>query len=462
MHRPVIGKLRSPLFTPAQPMFPREPTAAKDKKASVVTVLQRQREVKDWRSMLHQRKEQEQQRMAVNSEVQQLKEAKSDLVMKEMELERTNRQLAGALAAKESLEVKLEDMNLRQKSNEENIGAKEEEVRVRNSDITRLDLEVSAKEKRLEEVSNAAIEAEKKIFGFEVSVKSLEGKVVSLENENDNLRDLLSKKRADFEGKCLLNEELARKIVVEERHAHAMEEKLARTAEELKTANQRVEEAEAKGLELKLTVDSLLLEAAKFKEEKKLESERDRKTDFANARAKFDITVKPFEVQEQTSEKCPNCEVLKIKLEDSEGVVRTTKVDLEIAKEELGRIQRKEMIFKEEMEAMLDTKMNLQNQVKNMEELVTDQEVKLKGAEAVTSLKLEKLEAMEDACEVLKKELGSATLSLEEERRGRKALEAKALQYEERAEKLVIGQIEYKKEMEEALQGFIEFLNNLF
>ena len=66
-------------------MFPREPTAAKDKKASVVTVLQRQREVKDWRSMLHQRKEQEQQRMAVNSEVQQLKEAKSDLVMKEME-----------------------------------------------------------------------------------------------------------------------------------------------------------------------------------------------------------------------------------------------------------------------------------------------------------------------------------------------------------------------------------------
>ena len=93
---------------------------------------------------------------------------------------------------------------------------------------------------------------------------------------------------------------------------------------------------------------------------------------------------------------------------------------------------------------------------------MTDQEVKLKGAEAVTSLKLEKLEAMEDACEALNKELGSATLSLEEERRGRKALEAKALQYEERAEKLVIGQIEYKKEMEEALQGFIEFLNNLF
>ena len=169
----------------------------------MVTVLQKQREgqLKDWRSMLQQKKEE--QKMP-NSSEEQLKEYKADLVKKDLELEEVNRKLTSAFAAKESLEVKLEDMKSQQESNKENLGVKEEEVRVRNSDITRLDLEVSAKEKILEEVSNAAIEAEKAIFGYELSVKSLEGKLLNLENENDRLREELSKKSADFEGTCLV------------------------------------------------------------------------------------------------------------------------------------------------------------------------------------------------------------------------------------------------------------------
>ena len=210
----MVGKLRSPFLTPAQPTFCRAPfPAAKDKKANVTTVLQKQREgqLKDWRSMLQEKKEE--QKMP-NSSEEQLKECKADLVKKDLELEEVNRKLTSALASKESLEVKLEDMKSQQESNKENLGVKEEEVRVRNSDITRLDLEVSAKEKMLEEVSNAAIEAEKAIFGYELSVKSLEGKLLNLENENDRLREELSKKSADVEGTCLVNEELVRKLVV--------------------------------------------------------------------------------------------------------------------------------------------------------------------------------------------------------------------------------------------------------
>ena len=100
--------------------------------------------------MLQQKKEE--QKMP-NSSEEQLKECKADLVKKDLELEEVNRKLASALASKECLEVKLADMKLQQESNKENLGVKEEEVRVRNSDITRLDLEVSAKEKMLEEVS---------------------------------------------------------------------------------------------------------------------------------------------------------------------------------------------------------------------------------------------------------------------------------------------------------------------
>jgi len=446
INRPMVGKVRSPFLTPAQPTFPRPAptgTCGKDKKANVVTVLHKQREVKDWRLMLQQKKEE--QRMPNNSE-EQLKKCKADLVKKELELEEMNRKLASALATKESLEVKLEDMKLSQESSKENLGAKDEEVRVRNSDITRLDLEVSAKEKKLEEVSNAAIEAEKTIFGYEVSVKCLEGKLVNLENENDKLREEMSKKRADFDSKCLANEELVRKLVVEEKHTQAREEELVRTAEELKTAKQKMEETESKSLKLQLELDSLLVEAAKVEERSKSKDER--KEDFANVKAKFDVKVKSCELEEQTAEKCQECEVWKVKLEDSEDAVRKSNDELETVKEELGRLQRKETMFKEEMEVMLDTKTSLQAQVKSLEEVVTDHEVKQRGTEAVTSLLEENLEAAEEKLKAANVKLDTSLMSHEEESRRRKALQAKVEQHEEKEAKSDQEMRKMKEELE--------------
>lgn len=433
-NRPMIGKVKSPFLTPAQPNFSRAPTAAKDKKANVVNVLQKQREgqLKDWRTMLHQKKEE--QKMPNNSE-EQLKDCKADLVKKDLELEEVNRKLTSALAAKETLEVKLEDMKLQHESNKESLGFREEEVRVRNSDITRLDLEVSAKEKMLEEVSNAAIEAEKTIFGYELSVKSLEGKLLHLENENDGLRKELSNKRADLEGQCLANEELVRKLVVEEKHAQAAEKELVRTAEELKTAKVKVEETEWKSFELQMKVDSRLAEAAKVEEGTKFEAER--KEDFANAKAKFDVKAKSCELQEQSAEKCPECETWKLKVEDLEDVVRKSNVDLETCKDELERLQRKEMTFKDEIEVMVDARTSLQAQVKTSQDMVTGQEVKLRGAEALASLLEEKLEATEARLKVASVELDTTNLTLEEESRRRRALQAKVEQYEDKEEKNV-------------------------
>jgi len=433
-NRPMIGKVKSPFLTPAQPNFSRAPTAAKDKKANVVNVLQKQREgqLKDWRTMLHQKKEE--QKMPNNSE-EQLKDCKADLVKKDLELEEVNRKLTSALAAIETLEVKLEDMKLQHESNKESLGFREEEVRVRNSDITRLDLEVSAKEKMLEEVSNAAIEAEKTIFGYELSVKSLEGKLLHLENENDGLRKELSNKRADLEGQCLANEELVRKLVVEEKHAQAAEKELVRTAEELKTAKVKVEETEWKSFELQMKVDSRLAEAAKVEEGTKFEAER--KEDFANSKAKFDVKAKSCELQEQSAEKCPECETWKLKVEDLEDVVRKSNVDLETCKDELERLQRKEMTFKDEIEVMVDARTSLQAQVKTSQDMVTGQEVKLRGAEALASLLEEKLEATEARLKVASVELDTTNLTLEEESRRRRALQAKVEQYEDKEEKNV-------------------------
>ena len=226
--------MKSPFLAPAQPIFTAGVNGNSNKKLSVMKVLQNQTEhsgrLKDWKTLVQQKKEQ--QRSSVNLE-EQLKESKAAFLKQELELDDMGRKLAGALAAKESLERKLEDMNTWHETNKENLGVKEEEVRLRKSDIVRLDLEVTAKEKMLEEASNAAIEAEKKLFGLEMSVKSLEGKVVSLETENDRLRQGLSQKSAESESKCLEKEELLRKLVVEEERSRGLEECLTKMGEEL-------------------------------------------------------------------------------------------------------------------------------------------------------------------------------------------------------------------------------------
>ena len=146
---------------------------------------------------------------------------------------------------------------------------------------------------------------------------------------------------------------------------------------------------------------------------------------------KFDVKVKS---EEQTAEKC-ECEMLKGEVEDLEDSMRKSNVDLETVKEEVERLQRKEMMYKQEIEVMVDTKTSLQAQVKSLEDMVTGQEVKQRGAEALTSLLEEKLEATEEKLKVANLELNNTNLSLEEESRKRRALQAKVEQYEEKEEK---------------------------
>ena len=55
----------------------------------------------------------------------------------ELELDEMGRKLAGALAVKESLERKLEDMNTWHETNKENLGVKEEDRRAMRADARR-------------------------------------------------------------------------------------------------------------------------------------------------------------------------------------------------------------------------------------------------------------------------------------------------------------------------------------
>jgi len=84
-----------------------------------------------------------------------------------------------------------------------------------------------------------------------------------------------------------------------------------------------------------MKVDSLLADAIKVEEGAKFEAEKERKEDFANTKAKFDVKCK---LQDQTAEKCPECEMWKINVEDLEDTVRKSNVDLE-SQRRAGKIE---------------------------------------------------------------------------------------------------------------------------
>ena len=105
-------------------------------------------------------------------------------------------------------------------------------------------------------------------------------------------------------------------------------------------------------------------------------------------------------------------------------------------------------MFKEEMEVLLDTKTSLQAQVKSLEEVVTDHEVKQRGTEAVTSLLEENLEAAEEKLNAANVKLDTSLMSLEEESRRRKALQAKVEQHEEKEAKSDQEMRKMKEELE--------------
>merc|ERR1719494_241110 len=344
--------------------------------------------------------------------------------------------LAGALAAKESLERKLEDLNTWHETNKENLGVKEEEVRLRKSDIVRLDFEVTAKEKMLEEASDAAIEAEKKLFGLELSVKSFEGKVVSLETENDRLRQGMSQKSKESESKCLEKEELLRKLVVEEKRGRGLEECLTKMGAELKNATQELEEAQTKNAGLQLSFESLKVETRQAEGTEEIEEKKKAgKENFGNIRAKFEVDVKSHKLEEQVNDACSVCDVMKAKREELEAALKKSQEESENTKEEMMRIQRKEATIKEEIEVAHDLRTSLQTRIKSLEDLVTDEEVKKRGAEAMASMLEEKLEVAQEKLRAVKVELDTALMDLEGESRRAQTSQLKVQHYEEKEER---------------------------
>ena len=94
--------------------------------------------------------------------------------------------------------------------------------------------------------------------------------------------------------------------------------------------------------------------------------------------------------------------------------------------------QRREATIKEEKEVAHDLRTSLQTRIKSLEDLVTDEEVKKRGAEAMASMLEEKLEVAQEKLRAVKVELDTALMNLEGESRRAQTSQLKVQHYEEK------------------------------
>merc|ERR550534_32696 len=197
-----------------------------------------------------------------------------------------------------------------------------------------------------------------------------------------------------------------------------------------------LEEAKTKNAELQLSFESLKGEMCLAEETKEIEEKKKAdKENFGDIRAKFDVDVKSNKLEEQVHETCPVCEVMKAKREELEATLKKSQEDSENAKEEMMRIQRMEATIKEEMEVAHDLRSSLQSRIKSLEDMVTDEEVKKRGAEAMASMLEEKLEVAQEKLRAVKVELNTALMDLEGESRRAQTSQLKVQHYEEKEER---------------------------
>merc|ERR550534_2168857 len=197
-----------------------------------------------------------------------------------------------------------------------------------------------------------------------------------------------------------------------------------------------LEEAKTKNAELQLSFESLKGEMCLAEETKEIEEKKKAdKENFGDIRAKFDLDVKSNKREEQVNETCPICEVMKGKREELEETLKKSQKDSENAKEEMMRLQRKEATIKEEIEVAHDLRTSLQTRIKSLEDMVTDEEVKKRGAEAIASMLEEKLEVAQEKLRAVKVELNTALMDLEGESRRAQTSQLKVQHYEEKEER---------------------------
>ena len=375
----------------------------------MVPALKRQQdssEVKDWRSRVEELKAE---RMKAGGRLEQLeeelKEIKGRLAAREEELEGVVRKLETAKATNDDLETKLTDMSTNQETTKEEIFLKVEEVRVRTSDVMRLDQVVTAKERRLEETSNALIEAEKKIFDFEISVKSLKSRLEQAEGDNERLRAEGASKTGLLEERSLKLEEAARREkVLRSEHERQMSQMEADQMEEATTKQIR--------------------------------------GDFMAARTKF-------ETVEEAKPKCEGCVKLQDSVEEAEENIRKCKSEVEEISEELRRSKEQEVMMKGQLEDCKQVLVEKQVEVKQREADNTNMEVELGRARIKMSTLEVKVEELANQTKVGKEELEAVMMVKEEQGRTGRVVQEKLGDLEEKQLSMVEENFKLKKECDE-------------
>merc|ERR1719394_121651 len=94
-----------------------------------------------------------------------------------------------------------------------------------------------------------------------------------------------------------------------------------------------------------------------------------------------------------------------------------------------------EATFKEEIEVAYDLRTSLQTRIKSLEDMVTNEEVKKRGAEAMASMLEEKLEVAQEKLRAAKVELDTALMDLEGELRRAQTSQLKVQHYEGKEER---------------------------
>ena len=382
----------------------------------------------DWRQQVDNRKAGN----MVEELKDQLRTAKDNLAAKDADLEDVKRKYEVSKAAREELEVRLEAVTADQATARLDVCARVEEVRVRTSDVVRLDQEVAVKERRLEEALNSAIEAEKKIFEMEMSVKSLEGRVELLDNENFDLREEVVRKGGVLEERVLEVEEVGRRLVVVIGEAQHWEEEARVGREREEVLERRLEEGGERLREVRAQLDFLEGEGTKQQEvvveEKDIE---EKKGAFASMRAKFEGT----RIVEKMEVKCNSCEELEVKVEKMEEELGRNKIEMEEVWEKSRRLEQRAGETRGEVEAVRDEKMGLQEERRRLEQEVTDKEVEVRRLATKTDSLEGKVEELEEQVRETREDLEKVKMLEEETSRSSKVVQKKLDSAEEKREK---------------------------
>ena len=313
--------------------------------------------------------------------------------------------------------------------------ARNEEVRQRNSNVVRLDIELGDKERKLEDAVNAAIEAEKKIFDLEINVKSLDAKHSLLEEENSCLRKESMTKTAAMEIKCLEIEEVMRKLVVSDKNCDDLEEKCGNVTEKLEDSQREIEKHKDEIRILRLEIKNLNKEASeREKEERVIRSGQMKKDSFDAMRSKYEVTNKLSEEIVESS--CKHCVEQFVQIDELKEAAKKSLAILEEKCEELRQSEKKEERLIGEIEKMNIEKYFLQEELKPMQAEVTTLEVELSRIKTINSVLEDKVDILGTQVADAKKDLENMKMAHEDVERQRNSFRMKLDKIEDELEKV--------------------------